>query len=87
MFSPLWVGMPFAGSINYFRNGEGGGAAVLVLAVRGLVLTLVISVAVTALALRTFTFVGFQRITSNLRSRMAEFDTGFPAGAAQVLGE
>lgn len=90
VFTPL-VSMPFVGSINYFRNGEGTGLAVLVLAAIALGLTLarryklLLPIAIVVLALLTFTFVGFQRVAADLRSSMAGLDTGFLAGAAQLM--
>ncbi|GAA0794640.1 hypothetical protein [Marinobacterium sediminicola] len=83
VFTPI-VSVPFMGNVNYFRNGEGDGVLVLILAgisailllkekLRGLYLTAGLS-----LAVMLFSFFHFQSGMSEVRTEMEKDLAGNP---------
>ncbi len=83
VFTPI-VSVPFMGNVNYFRNGEGDGVLVLILAgisailllkekLRGLYFTAGLS-----LAVMLFSFFNFQSGMSQARAEMEKDLAGNP---------
>ena len=91
-FCPI-ISAPIVGSMNYFQNGKGNGAIVLILAVISLVLTLLKKyklIWITALAsaaLLLHTFINFQRGMSILakESQSEGLFAGLAEGMAQTI--
>lgn len=75
VFTPI-VSVPVMGNMNYFQNGKGDGAIILVLAGVSLILTFARKyrglwfTGLGALGVLTFTFVNFQMRMSELKSEM-----------------
>lgn len=75
VFMPI-VKIPIAGSINYFRNGEGDGVIVLILALISLLITLsrhfkwLYLTALPSLCIMAFTFIQFRARMSELIGNM-----------------
>lgn len=75
VFTPI-VSVPIIGNINYFRNGEGDGTIVLILAVISLILVLAKKynglwfTGTGSLVVMLFTFVNFQTKMSQAKADM-----------------
>jgi len=90
VFTPL-VSLPIVGNMNYFQNGQGDGAFVLILAVISLVLALtkryrwLWATGLLSLALMAYTFVTVQTRLSEAQAKMKSELEGNPfAGIADV---
>lgn len=75
VFMPV-VSIPIAGSMNYFRNGEGDGVIILILAAISLYLTLTKNfkrlwlTGIGSFAVLAFTFIHFQIIMHDIKKNM-----------------
>lgn len=82
-FMPI-VSAPIIGSLNYFQNGRGDGVIIVVLAVATAALALtdrtrhVLWTGLAAMAMLLYTFVRFQSVVADLRSKMDEELAGNP---------
>jgi hypothetical protein len=90
VFAPI-MSVPIVGNINYFRNGEGDGTLILILAVVSLVLVLTKKynglwfTGVGSLAVLAFTFINFQTKMADMKSKMESQLSGNPfRGLADV---
>ena len=91
VFCPI-ISAPIVGSMNYFQNGKGNGAIVLMLAVMSLALTLLGRykllwfTALASAALLLHTFINFQRGMSVLaKESQSEPFAGLAEGMAQTV--
>jgi hypothetical protein len=75
VFAPI-MSVPIMGDINYFRNGEGDGTIVLILAVISFILVLAKNykglwfTGISSLGIMLFTFMNFQSKMSEAKSDM-----------------